>query len=205
MAASCPAVFPKVGEIVWLNTIWMFDLLGAEKIASWVWINMFAMMNTLFRKILYTIFLSTAYRIIRETVRKPQWSQLKSHPPLPSHPTLVLPCQGGNFIDLTWYSLCKSLLAVSYHLVVTMVPIDCSIIPSRVSLSIKMRLTGLMGLGPPFFMYSPFSASVLWHLSCLPHVLRGSCKWFTDYFCELLQNPLVNSIIPYEVEYFALL
>lgn len=157
-------------------------------------------MDTHFRNILYTIFLSTAYRMLCETVRKPQWSQLRSHPPLPSHPTLMLPCQGGNLVNLTWYILHKSLSDVSYHLFFTMVPIDCSIIPSRVSLGITVRLAGLMALGPPFFMYSSFSASVLWHLLRLPQVLRDHCKWFTDYFGELLQNPLVNSIIPYKVE-----
>lgn len=178
----------------------MFDL-GVEKIASWVWINVFAMMNTHFRNILYTIFLSTAYRMLCKTVRKPQWSQLKSHPPLPSRPTLVLPCQGGNLVDLMWYIFCKSLLAVSYHLgFFTMVPIGCSIIPSRVSLGIKVRLTGLMVVSPPSFMYCPFSASVLWHLLCLPQVLRGNCKRFTDFFGELLENPLVNSIISYKAE-----
>lgn len=134
-------------------------------------------------------------------VRKPQWSQLKSHPPRPSHPTLVLPCQGGNLVDLIWYIFLQIPVGCFLSPVFfTVVPIGCSIIPSRVSLGIKVRLTGLMVLSPPSFMYCPFSASVLWHLLCLPQVLRGNCKRFTDYFGELLENPLVNSTISYKVE-----
>jgi len=54
--------------------------------------------------------------------------------------------------------------------------------------------------GFPFLIYSPLSASVLWHLLCLPQVLRGHCKWFADYFGEPLQHPLVNSVTPYDVD-----
>lgn len=113
---------PKVAEIVRLNTIWMFSLLGADKIASHVWINMFAMMNTHFRNIFHTVFLSTVHRMLYKTVIKPQWSLLQSHPSLPPHLTLVLLCQGGNLVNLTWFILCKSQLAVSFHLVLPLCP-----------------------------------------------------------------------------------
>lgn len=78
----------KAAKIVWLNKFWTFDLLRAEKIASGVWINMFAMTTKHFTNILCALFLSTACRVIHETVRKPQWSQLRTYLPLPSHPAL---------------------------------------------------------------------------------------------------------------------
>lgn len=103
----------KVVKIDWLNKFWMLDILRAEKIVSGVWINMFTMITKHFRNIFCPVFLSTACRMFHGTVRKPQWKQLRTYLLLPSHPTLMLPYQRGNLVDVTWSIIFKSLVAVS--------------------------------------------------------------------------------------------
>lgn len=155
----------------------MLDILRAEKIVSGVWINMFTMMTKHFRNILCPVFLSTACRMFHGTVRKPQWNQLRTYLLLPSHPTLVLPCQGGNSVDVTWSIIFEFLVAVSYQLFFTRVPVDFSVTPSRGSLRIKVRLSGLMVLDSPLcslFSLIQYSGLSCVFLKCSEVIANGS-------------------------------
>lgn len=180
----------------------MLDILRAEKIVSGVWINMFTMMTKHFRNILCPVFLSTACRMFHGTVRKPQWNQLRTYLLLPSHPTLVLPCQGGNLVDVTWSIIFEFLVAVSYQLFFTRVPVDFSVTPSRGSLRIKVRLSGLMVLDSPLcslFSLIQYSGLSCVFLKCSEVIANGS-----QIILVTLRNPL-NYMTPYEFQWLYLI